>query len=87
MSEPSSDEPTSEITEGAVFTVFQQVLDLPADTDRSTLRYNETPRWDSLAHMSIIAGLEDRFDVMLDTDDVLDMSSFAKAIEILHKCQ
>jgi acyl carrier protein len=35
--------------------------------------------------MILIAELEDQFDVMLDTDDIIDMSSVGKAKEILGK--
>jgi acyl carrier protein len=65
--------------------LFTDVLDLPPDVDWSTVRYQETERWDSLAHMAIVAELEDRLGIMLDTDDVIDLSSFEKAIEILGK--
>ena len=41
--------------------------------------------WDSVGHMTLVAVLEDRFDIMLDTDDIIDMSSVAKAKEILKK--
>ena len=41
--------------------------------------------WDSVAHMKLIAAIEETFDIMLDTDDVIDMSSFLKAKEILAK--
>ncbi|MDN4500894.1 acyl carrier protein [Alteromonadaceae bacterium BrNp21-10] len=49
------------------------------------LAYNSIPQWDSTAHMILIAELENQFDVMLDTDDIIDMSSVAKAKEILAK--
>lgn len=71
--------------EERVFTVFADVLELPADADKSTLVYNETKGWDSLGHMRIIAGLEEDFDCMLETDDILDMSSFDKAVSIVKK--
>lgn len=35
--------------------------------------------------MVLVAELENIFDVMLDTDDIIDMSSFEKAKEILTK--
>ncbi|MBM2814365.1 MAG: acyl carrier protein [Ignavibacteria bacterium] len=41
--------------------------------------------WDSVAHMKLIAAIEDAFDIMLDTDDVIDMSSFSKAKELIGK--
>ncbi len=50
-----------------------------------TLQYASTPGWDSVAHMALIANLDSAFDVMLDTDDVLDLSSYPKAREILQK--
>ncbi len=65
--------------------VFRASLQLPTDFPVDELRYREIDQWDSLAHMSLIAGLEDAFDVMIDTDDVIDLSSFAKAREILGK--
>ena len=52
-----------------------------------TLEYNSIPEWDSVAHMAIIAELENVFGIMLDTDDVIDMSSVGKAREILMKYQ
>jgi len=65
--------------------VFIDMLDLTPPVDWSTVRYQEIEAWDSLAHMAIVGELEDRFGIMLDTDDVLDMSSFDKALEILAK--
>lgn len=49
------------------------------------LTYDTIPQWDSTAHMILIAELEDEFKVMLDTDDIIDMSSVAKAKQILTK--
>jgi len=50
-----------------------------------SLEYNTIPQWDSVAHMALIAALEDEFDIMMDTDDIIDMSSVAKAKEIVSK--
>ena len=49
------------------------------------LKYNAIPEWDSVAHMVLITELENAFDVMLETDDIIDMSSVARAREILGK--
>ena len=65
--------------------VFRKSLELPADYPVDGLEYRGVDKWDSLAHMSLVAALEDEFGVMIDTDDVIDMSSFAKAREILGK--
>ena len=64
---------------------FREALDLGDDVDVTTLAYREHPNWTSLGHMTLVAALEDKFDVMMESDDILDMSSYAKAIEIMRK--
>ncbi len=49
------------------------------------LEYQAIPAWDSVGHMSLIAALEDAFDIMMDTDDIIDLSSFEKGKEIMAK--
>jgi len=41
--------------------------------------------WDSVGHMALMAQLEDAFDIMMDTDDIIDFSSFKKGKEIMAK--
>lgn len=48
-------------------------------------KYQDTPSWDSVGHMSMIAALEETFDIMLDTEDIIDFSSWEKGKEILKK--
>lgn len=64
-------------------TAFQTALGLPETTDFSTVRYGETTGWDSVAHMALVAEIEQAFDVMFTTEQVIDMSSFGKAEEML----
>ena len=47
------------------------------------LKYQAIPEWDSVGHMGLIAALEDAFDIMMDTDDIIDLSSYEKGMEIL----
>lgn len=49
------------------------------------LNYQDIEEWDSIGHMSLIAVLEEEFDIMMDTDDIIDFSSFKKGKEILAK--
>ncbi|MFS2042560.1 acyl carrier protein [Stenotrophomonas geniculata] len=73
------------VTEDQVVAVFARVLGIAADTVSDDLRYNTIPQWDSIAHMSVVAALEEAFGVMIDMDEVIDMSSVGKAREILRK--
>ena len=65
--------------------VFAEALGIQKDRVLDTLEYNSIPEWDSVAHMSLVAALDETFDTMLDTDDVIDMSSFARARDIMKK--
>lgn len=65
--------------------IFAEALSIDESQVTDDLTYNSIPEWDSIAHMALISEIDDAFDTMLDTDDVLDMSSFAKAKEILTK--
>ena len=65
--------------------VFANALGVNENIITDDLQYNSIPQWDSVAHMSLVAEIEETFDIMLDTDDIIDMSSPAKAKEILVK--
>jgi acyl carrier protein len=63
--------------------VFVAALDLEQDTAVGALKYRDIEAWDSVGHMALVAAIEDEFDVQLDTDQVIDMSSFTVALEML----
>jgi len=65
--------------------LFAEALQINIEQVTEDLTYNSIPEWDSIAHMTLISEIDNAFDTMLDTDDVLDISSFAKAKEILLK--
>ena len=65
--------------------IFANALEINKETVVDSLEYNSIPQWDSVAHMSLVAAIDDGFDIMMETDDVIDMSSFGKAKEILRK--
>lgn len=66
--------------------VFIDSLKISADEVTDSLSYNEIPQWDSLAHMVLIAAIEVEFNIMIDVDDVIAMSSFLEAKKIVAKC-
>jgi acyl carrier protein len=49
------------------------------------LKYQDIENWDSIGHMSLVAAIEDVFNIMMDTDDIIDFSSYEKGKEILSK--
>jgi acyl carrier protein len=47
------------------------------------IAYQSVPLWDSIGHMALIAALEETFDIMMETDDIVDLSSYEKGLNIL----
>ena len=64
--------------------VFVEAFGITADQTPG-LAYQGIEAWDSVGHMTLIAAIEDAFGIMMDTDDIIDLSSFEKGKEILAK--
>lgn len=62
--------------------VFMETFGID-ESKLSGLAYQAIAEWDSVGHMGLIAALEDTFDIMMDTDDIIDFSSYEKGKEIL----
>jgi acyl carrier protein len=71
--------------ENKLIDLFSEVLNLEKEKIVDELEYNGIPEWDSISHMALVAAIDDEFDIMLDTNDVIEMSNFKKAKEILAK--
>ena len=68
-----------------LFESFAAALNIPVESVTEELAYQGIPEWDSISHMVLISQLEEDFGVSIATDDVIDMSSVAKAMDILGK--
>ena len=64
--------------------VFVEMFGKSADEVKN-LHYQDIIEWDSVGHMTLMSGLEDTFDIMMETDDIIDFESYEKGIEILKK--
>lgn len=64
---------------------FTDSLSINKKNFDENLEYNSIPEWDSIGHMTLMSALEDEFKVSIETDDIVDFSSFKKGLEILKK--
>lgn len=64
--------------------VFCKTLQVSEDQLKD-LKYQDVELWDSVGHMTLMAELEDAFDIMMETDDIIDFSSYEIGIDILRK--
>ena len=64
--------------------IFIETFEI-AEDKLEGLKYQDIKAWDSVGHMGLIGNLEDAFDIMMDTDDIIDFNSYEKGREILAK--
>ena len=65
--------------------IFIESLSIEESSFNEDIKYNEIPEWDSIGHMTLMSGLEEGFNISIETDDIVDFSSFKKGMEILEK--
>lgn len=65
--------------------MFSTALGIPLEAIGDDLTFNQHPRWDSTAHLQLVMALEGAFGFTMEMDDMLDMSSFLRAEQILMK--
>jgi acyl carrier protein len=70
---------------GALEAAFDRALELPAGSDHEALVYRESEGWDSLGHMTLVTELEYAFGVELATEEIVALTTFPAAREILRR--
>jgi acyl carrier protein len=83
-SSPPDAVPTGE-NEWKLRQAFALALNLPESEVGDELKYRSSAEWDSIAHMTLVAVLDETFEITLEADDVMELSSYDKAREILKK--
>lgn len=62
--------------------VFCEVMQV-VEKELPYLKFKESEYWDSVGHMTLVAAIEDEFDIMLETEDMMGIISYEKGKEIL----
>lgn len=65
--------------------LFMGVFGVQLETLNEEFTILNVDNWDSIAHMELISRIEDEFEIMLETDDIINFSSYKTGIEILKK--
>lgn len=50
-----------------------------------SLVYRSISGWDSVGHMVLISALEEAFSIMMESDDMINFSSYEKGKQIMKK--
>ena len=72
-----------ETTEQRLQAIFRGVLELPRDSDPTTAVQGQTPTWDSMAHVTLVAAIEAEFGVTIDAGDSLSLTSYETTRQFL----
>jgi len=64
---------------------FTEAFSIDKEKLEKNLEYNSIDEWDSIGHMTLISELEKNFNISIETDDVIDLSSYQKGKTILKK--
>ncbi len=64
---------------------FIESFEIKKEALNKGLEYQSIPQWDSVGHMSLVAALEDTFDIMMEMDDIVDFGSYETGIGTLKK--
>jgi acyl carrier protein len=59
--------------------LFRAVFDLPPSADITQCQQSNTPAWDSMAHVSLVAAIEGEFGLTIDAGDSLALTSYESA--------
>lgn len=64
---------------------FLDVLSLEKAQLNEGLEYQSVASWDSVAHMSLMAELEDAYDIELEMDDIVEFGTYLTGLETMRK--
>ena len=65
--------------------IFMDAFSLSEKDLQKDIMMGSIGDWDSIGHMKLIAMIEDKFDLIFETEDILNFNSYKKGQEILRK--
>lgn len=65
--------------------ILATAIDVEPDALTDTSSPDNTPEWDSFAHLNMVAALEQEFSISLTLDEVISMQNLPKIAEVVSK--
>jgi acyl carrier protein len=65
--------------------IFVSIFGVKEEQLDGTFNFNNIESWDSMTHLMLIGELEEIFDIMLETDDILHFGGYQNGMTILKK--
>lgn len=67
--------------------IFAETFNVDTSLLNDDFGIETVTNWDSVTQLSLVTAIEDEFNIMLDTDDILDFKTYSIAKDILKKYQ
>lgn len=65
--------------------IINEIFEFNGMPINESMTRENTEKWDSLLHLTFITAIEDEFDIMLNTQDILHLTSYNAGLEIIDK--
>lgn len=65
--------------------VFVETFEVEVSELNKEFSLENVDNWDSVTQLSLVSELEDAFDIMIDSEDILNFKSYAEGKNILQK--
>lgn len=63
--------------------IFTEVFGVEADALNDNFSKDTVDQWDSVHQLNLVSLAEEKFDIMLDPEDIMGFTSYAKGKEIV----
>ena len=68
-----------------IFKIMKALLEVNDESMLQTLTVDNCAKWDSLKHLELITSLENKFNVVFELDEVINMTNFSSICDIIEK--
>lgn len=68
-----------------IIEIMSEVFEVPVSEFPSEIKQENIDKWDSLRHLNLIVELEDVFDKSFEPEEISEMTSMDKIIEMIEK--
>lgn len=65
--------------------IINEIFELNGMPINESMTRGNTEKWNSLLHLTFVTAIEDEFEIMLDTQDILNLTSYSAGLEIIDK--
>lgn len=67
----------------SVINVLSEVLNVPSEKIKEVDNFIEIDNWDSLHHLNVVLGIEAKFGIRFDIEEIILVTSISSAVDLV----